>query len=300
MTPWIDPQMAAILARLKKLPAIDFKTMPIAEARPLNDAGSIPWSEGAPAMETRALTIPATDRAMRARLYLPAGDAFDTLAIFVHGGGWTFGSIDTHDGTMRNLAAALRAPVLGFDYRLAPEHPFPAPLDDALAAIAFVEAGGLGAPHRGGTHRARRRFGRRQSRPRRADRAARRGPAELARGGALLRLLRAGFFDREPCCLRRRRLSPDQPSTCAGTGRTSSAAPPTTRRASPRPLRSRPRRPAAALSRRRRPRSAARRHARCWRSGLRRAGVALSLRPFSRHRARLAAHDAGTSCARAA
>jgi len=145
MTPWIDPQMAAILARLKKLPAIDFKTMPIAEARPLNDAGSIPWSEGAPAMETRALTIPAMDRAMRARLYLPAGDAFDTLAIFVHGGGWTFGSIDTHDGTMRNLAVALRAPVLGFDYRLAPEHPFPAPLDDALAAIAFVEAGGLGA-----------------------------------------------------------------------------------------------------------------------------------------------------------
>ena len=57
-----------------------------------------------------------------------------SLILYVHGGGWTFGSIDTHDGTMRNLAAAAQLPVLGIDYRLAPEHPFPAPLDDVLTA----------------------------------------------------------------------------------------------------------------------------------------------------------------------
>ena len=66
--------------------------------------------------------------------------------LYIHGGGWTFGSIDTHDGTMRNLAEAAQRPVLGIDYRLAPEHPFPAPLDDVLTAIAFVETGGLGVP----------------------------------------------------------------------------------------------------------------------------------------------------------
>jgi acetyl esterase len=67
------------------------------------------------------------------------------VIVYLHGGGWTFGSIDTHDGVMRCLALESGCAVLGVDYRLAPEHPFPAPLDDALAALAHVEAGGLGA-----------------------------------------------------------------------------------------------------------------------------------------------------------
>ena len=83
---------------------------------------------------------------MRARLYLPVEGPIVSPILYIHGGGWTFGSIDTHDGTMRNLAEAAQRPVLGIDYRLAPEHPFPAPLDDVLTAIAFVETGGLGVP----------------------------------------------------------------------------------------------------------------------------------------------------------
>ena len=83
---------------------------------------------------------------MRARLYLPVEGPIVSPILYIHGGGWTFGSIDTHDGTMRNLAEAAQRPVLGIDYRLAPEHPFPAPLDDVLTAIAFVETGGLGTP----------------------------------------------------------------------------------------------------------------------------------------------------------
>ena len=146
MTPGPDPQMAAILARFAAAPAVDYRTLPIAEARRLSDAASIPWSEGAPAMATRMLSIDHEGRSMRARLYEPAPGPLEAVLVFVHGGGWTFGSIDTHDGTMRRLAVALGRPVLGFDYRLAPEHPFPAPLDDTLAAIAFVEQGGLGTP----------------------------------------------------------------------------------------------------------------------------------------------------------
>ena len=146
MTPFVDPQMQAILDRIQADPQIDFKTMPIAEARRQADAATIPWSRGAPEMAARDLTVDAGGREMSARLYLPMEEPIASLILYIHGGGWTFGSIDTHDGTMRNLAKAAQLPVLGIDYRLAPEHPFPAPLDDVLTAIAFIEAGGLGSP----------------------------------------------------------------------------------------------------------------------------------------------------------
>jgi acetyl esterase len=136
--------MQAILDRMRMSPQTDFKTMPIAEARRQSDAATIPWSEGAPEMTARHLTVDAGTHEMRARLYLPVEGPIVSSILYIHGGGWTFGSIDTHDGTMRNLAQAAQRPVLGIDYRLAPEHPFPAPLDDVLTTIAFVETGGLG------------------------------------------------------------------------------------------------------------------------------------------------------------
>ena len=146
MSALVDPQMQVILERLRAGPAFDFKTLPIAEARERSDAATIPWSDGAPEIPARDITVDLGSHRMRGRLYSPTAEPLRTVTIYVHGGGWTFGSIDTHDGTMRNLAVALRMPVFGIDYRLAPEHPFPAPLDDVLATIAFVEAGGLGTP----------------------------------------------------------------------------------------------------------------------------------------------------------
>jgi acetyl esterase len=146
MTPFVEPQMQVILNRLRASPQTDFKTMPIAEARRQSDAATIPWGDGAPEMTVQNLTVDADGHEMRARLYLPVEGPILSLILYIHGGGWTFGSIDTHDGTMRNLAKAAQLPVLGIDYRLAPEHPFPAPLDDVLMAIAFVETGGLGSP----------------------------------------------------------------------------------------------------------------------------------------------------------
>lgn len=146
MSPYVDPQMQVILGRIRAAPQTDFKTMPIAEARRQSDAATIPWSEGAPEMATRDLTIDAGAHEMRGRLYLPVEGPVVAPILYIHGGGWTFGSIDTHDGTMRNLAKAAQRPVFGIDYRLAPEHPFPAPLDDTLTAIDFIENGGLGTP----------------------------------------------------------------------------------------------------------------------------------------------------------
>ena len=62
------------------------------------------------------------------------------LLVYYHGGGWVIGDLDTHDSACRFLAAHTGVAVLSIDYRLAPEHPFPAAVEDALAAFAWADA----------------------------------------------------------------------------------------------------------------------------------------------------------------
>ena len=74
-----------------------------------------------------------------ARLYRPAGDERDVL-VWLHGGAWTIGDLDVCDPVVRRLANRARCAVLSVDYRLAPEHPFPAGIEDAWAATAWASA----------------------------------------------------------------------------------------------------------------------------------------------------------------
>jgi acetyl esterase len=69
-----------------------------------------------------------------ARLYRPSDEPGLGLFVYFHGGGWVLGDVDTHDAIARRLAASSGHAVLSVDYRLAPEHPFPAPLEDAVTA----------------------------------------------------------------------------------------------------------------------------------------------------------------------
>lgn len=81
-----------------------------------------------------------------ARAYLPerdGGGGGELATIWYHGGGWVIGSVDTHDAQCRDLAAASGAPVLSIDYRLAPEHRFPAAHDDAEVAARWLVRHGL-------------------------------------------------------------------------------------------------------------------------------------------------------------
>jgi acetyl esterase len=142
----VDPHMVPLLAQLKAARAVDYADMPIAEARELVEAANRPWNVPKPPVSrVEELTVPGASAPMAARLYHPAGQETRPLVVFVHGGGWTFGSLESHDGIARTLANESGCAVLAFEYRLAPEHPFPAGLDDTLAAIAFARGGGLGA-----------------------------------------------------------------------------------------------------------------------------------------------------------
>jgi acetyl esterase len=80
------------------------------------------------------------DGGLRVRHYAPVTDAPRPLTVYLHGGGFTIGDVDTHDEPCRILCAESRTHVLSVDYRLAPEHPFPAALDDTLAALRWARA----------------------------------------------------------------------------------------------------------------------------------------------------------------
>jgi acetyl esterase len=97
---------------------------------------------------TRELTIPADWGPLPARLYVPESAAVESgLLVYYHGGGWVLGSLDSHDALCRYLATRAGVRVLSIAYRLAPEHKFPAGVDDALTALRYAlsHAAELGA-----------------------------------------------------------------------------------------------------------------------------------------------------------
>lgn len=88
----------------------------------------------------RDFTIAGDGGPLPVRHYAPAADGPQPLTVYLHGGGFTIGDLDTHDEACRILCAEGRIHVLSVEYRLAPEHPFPAALDDARAALRWAQA----------------------------------------------------------------------------------------------------------------------------------------------------------------
>ncbi|MGE5409268.1 MAG: alpha/beta hydrolase [Syntrophothermus sp.] len=126
--------------------------LPPREARELTRLGAAAARSPRPVPMARieALEIPTSAGPLRGRHYVPRGIPGGTrppLLVYYHGGGWVIGDLDTHDSTCRFLAAAAGIAVLSVDYRLAPEHPFPAAIEDAWSAFAWAteNAAALGA-----------------------------------------------------------------------------------------------------------------------------------------------------------
>jgi acetyl esterase len=125
--------------------------VPVDQARAGHEAETAHLSgPGEPVAEVRDLEVPSPAGSIPARLYRPEGDGPLPLVVYLHGGGWMLGSIDSFDTVLRALANASGAMVLSVGYRLAPEAPFPAGLEDATCAVrwAAAEAASLGADPR--------------------------------------------------------------------------------------------------------------------------------------------------------
>ena len=94
--------------------------------------------EGAVVANVLALAVPTATHVIPARLYRPTADHNLPVILFYHGGGFVLCSVDTHDAMCRDLALRSGAVVISVDYRCAPETPFPGPLEDCHAALAWV------------------------------------------------------------------------------------------------------------------------------------------------------------------
>ncbi|HEX5405020.1 MAG TPA: alpha/beta hydrolase [Pseudonocardiaceae bacterium] len=143
----LDPDVQLLL-RLSAMQGIGLTadTPELARAILERGAAMAGGHQGGP-MDTRELRIPGPAGTIAARLYTPAGLAAGSpLVVFYHGGGWVIGSIASHDSTCRYLAGEGGVRVLSVDYRLAPEHPFPAAVDDSVAVFrhALAHADELG------------------------------------------------------------------------------------------------------------------------------------------------------------
>jgi acetyl esterase len=140
--------MAQVLERIRRAGRPPFHTLSVAEARAAYVAGAEvlePPRAALPRVE--AVTVPAADgTALAARLYAPSHDRLPVM-LFLHGGGFTIGGLETHDSLCRQLALRSGGAVLALDYRLAPEHRFPVAVEDAWSAMRWLAgpgAAGLG------------------------------------------------------------------------------------------------------------------------------------------------------------
>jgi acetyl esterase len=136
----LDPEIAAALAESAKLcgPAPNHLPHDPAAARADQEKRRAPWNLGGPVMRERQdMTLDLPGRALPARFFVPEGTPRGLL-VWLHGGGWVIGSLDTHDRLCRALADGAGTRVLSIGYRKAPEHPYPAPLDDAFDAFLWA------------------------------------------------------------------------------------------------------------------------------------------------------------------
>lgn len=139
----LDPLAKAFLDQLAMAPTPKLWELPPAGARQVFAATmSLVGPKDVPIGKIENIAVPGPGGDIKLRIYTPVaagGEALPAL-VFFHGGGFTIGDLDSHDGLCRLLASESGARVVAVDYRLAPEHKFPAAVEDACAAVSWIEA----------------------------------------------------------------------------------------------------------------------------------------------------------------
>ena len=133
----LDPQARALLDLMIERQVPPVHTLPVPEARRMYlERRGFTQPAPPPVAEVRELK---TDARTSLPLFRPAAGTLPLLVYF-HGGGWTIGDLDTHDVVCRHLANAAGCAVLSVDYRMGPEHRFPAAVDDCVAAVRWARS----------------------------------------------------------------------------------------------------------------------------------------------------------------
>ena len=147
LAPTLTPKMTGVVDRMARAHQAPFYTLTPVEARAAYEKGAGVLEVPKPQLERiEDFTLPARDgHALPARLYAPSRAVLPVL-LFFHGGGFTVGSVATHDTLCRVLSQKSGCAVISLDYRLAPAHKFPTASNDAWDALQFVakQAGELG------------------------------------------------------------------------------------------------------------------------------------------------------------
>lgn len=129
------PELQAFIDESDDAPA--FHQMSIEEVRAITEE-VFSVEDPLPVREVVDRTVPGPDHDIPVRIYLPEGEEPFGTTIFFHGGGFVSGSLDSHDQLHRELTNTAEVAVVAVDYRLAPEHTFPAAVEDAYAATKWV------------------------------------------------------------------------------------------------------------------------------------------------------------------
>jgi len=148
----LEPELQLLLALMARVRVADVVDLgPIEGRREMRRNVAVLGGVGEPLALVEPISIPGPAGTIPARLYGVSRESGPgPLLVYYHGGGWVVGDLETHDGVCRLLAREAGVRVLSVDYRLAPEHRFPAAADDAVAAFRFAvsEAARLGADPR--------------------------------------------------------------------------------------------------------------------------------------------------------
>jgi len=135
----LDPTIKLLLDAMAAAGGPALGTQSVAETRTMFDNMPLPRKQIELArIENRKIPGPAGE--IPVRIYQPHGAGVKPVLVYLHGGGWVIGSLDSYDATCRELAEGAGCVVVSVDYRLAPEHRYPAAPEDCHAAVRWVAA----------------------------------------------------------------------------------------------------------------------------------------------------------------